>query len=197
MDTDENKKLDEHIEHEEVDDDLVFEESTEEGEALSGAQKVKQLRDKITELQKEKAEYLTGWQRARADYANLQKTLEEDRKRLRGTIEERFIEELLPVVDSFGMAMNNKEAWEKVDAGWRTGVEYIHTQLMNVLKERGFAVFGAVGEVFDPMLHQAVSETESDDKDHDHTIATVLQQGYKLGDNILRPARVSVYKTTL
>jgi molecular chaperone GrpE len=174
------------------DDEIVS--STEEGMELDAQAKVKQLKDKIKDLEKEKQEYLDGWQRARADYANIVKTSEEDKKRMKGFAEEAFIEELLPVVDSFGMAMGNREAWEKVDAGWRTGVEYIHQQLMNTLNARGFAVFGAVGETFDPMLHQAVSDTETEDTSLDHTIASVLQQGYKLGDNILRPARVSVYK---
>lgn len=178
-------------------DDIVFEESSEEGEALSGAQKVKQLRDKIKALEKEKQEYLDGWQRARADYANLQKSSEEDKKRLRGLIEEDFIHELLPAVDSFSMAMKNKEAWEKVEENWRRGVEYIYAQLVGVLKERGFDAFGQTGEQFDPMLHQAVSDTDTNDPKLDHTIAAVLQQGYKRGDNIIRPARVSVYKANL
>jgi molecular chaperone GrpE len=173
--------------------DMVFEESDEEGMALGSNQKMKALKDQIKELQKEKQEYLDGWQRARADYANLQKTTDDDRKRLRTMIEENFIEELIPVVDSFSMAMSNKEAWEKVDANWRTGVEYIYQQLINTLKERGFATFGAIGESFDPTLHEAVSEVETEDPTREHTIATVLQQGYKLGDNVLRAARVSVY----
>lgn len=178
---------------EEVVFDQEYEPSTEEGEALSGAQKVKQLRDKIKVLEKEKQEYLTGWQRARADYANIVKNQDDEKKRLRTLIEENFIEELIPVVDSFSMAMSNKDAWEKVDPNWRTGVEYIYQQLMNTLKERGFTSFGTVGDTFDPMLHQAVSETETDDASLDHTIVIVLQQGYKLGENVLRPARVAVY----
>lgn len=175
-------------------EDVVIEESTEEGEALSGAAKVKKLQEKIKVLEKEKQEYLDGWQRARADYANLQKSTDEDKKRVRGFIEEGMIEELVPVVDSFAMAMQNKEAWEKVDQNWRTGVEYIHQQLMNVLKEHHLSVFGTIGDVFDPSLHQAVSDTETDDSKLDHRLASVLQQGYKLGDTILRPARVSVFK---
>jgi len=173
--------------------DMEFVESDEEGVALGSAQKVKDLKEKIKELQKEKQEYLDGWQRARADYANLQKTTDEDRKRLRNMIEENFIEELIPVVDSFSMAMANKEVWEKVDTNWRTGVEYIYQQLMNTLKERNFATFGAAGETFDPTLHEAVSEVETEDPTREHTIAIVLQQGYNLGDNVLRAARVSVY----
>jgi molecular chaperone GrpE len=65
---------------------------------------------------------------------------------------------------------------------------------MTVLKDRGFATFGAVGETFDPTLHEAVSETETADATLEHKISSVLQQGYKLGDNVLRAARVSVYK---
>ena len=91
------------------------------------------------------------------------------------------------------MAMSNKDAWEKVDPAWRTGVEYIHQQLMNVLREHNLESFGVVGDMFDPSLHQAVSEVATEDTAQDHRIASVLQQGYKLGDTILRPARVSVY----
>lgn len=184
----------EELEPEVLMDDVEFVESTEDGDVLPADQKMKKLQEKIKSLEKEKTEYLDGWQRARADYANLRKQTDEDKKRLRTFIEQNFIAELLPVVDSFGMAMNNKEAWEKVDPNWRTGVEYIYSQLMNVLKDHDLEPFGKVGETFDPTLHEAVSDTETEDPDLDHNIASVLQQGYKLGDLILRAARVSVYK---
>src|ERR1700744_4572343 len=132
------------MDEENMNEDVEFVESDEEGAALSSAQKVKDLKEKIKVLEKEKQEYLDGWQRSRADYANLQKNTDEDRKRMRGMVEENFIEDLIPVVDSFAMAMSNKEAWEKVDPTWRTGVEYISQQLMTVLKDRNLAVFGAV-----------------------------------------------------
>jgi molecular chaperone GrpE len=181
----------------EEENDIVFdpeiETTDEDGAELSSAQKVKELKEKIKELQKEKAEYLDGWQRSRADYANLQKQTDEDKKRVRSMVEENFIAELLPAMDSFSMAMSNKEAWEKVDANWRMGVEYIYQQLMSTLKDHNLEPFGAVGDTFDPTLHEAVSETETNDAKLDHTIASVLQQGYKLGENTLRAARVSVY----
>jgi molecular chaperone GrpE len=184
---------DEDITIENEGEDIVFEESTEEGEALSGAQKIKDLKDKIKELQKEKQEYLDGWQRARADYANLQKNTDEDRKRMRTLVEENFIEELLPTVDSFLMAMSNKESWEKVDPAWRTGVEYIYNQLMNTLESHNLKIFGEVGDTFDPLKHEGVSDEPTEDKKLDHKIAKVNQKGFTLGDSILRPARVSVY----
>ncbi len=184
---------DEDITIENEGEDVVFEESTEEGEALSAGNKVKKLQEQIKELQKEKQEYLDGWQRARADYANLQKSTDEDRKRMRTLIEENFISELLPTVDSFLMAMSNKEAWDKVEPAWRTGVEYIYGQLMSTLESHELKIFGEVGDKFDPLKHEGVSEEPTDDASKDHTLAKVQQKGFLLGDSILRPARVTVY----
>ncbi len=174
-------------------DDVVFEESTEEGVALASASKIKKLQDRIKELEKEKGEYLDGWQRARADYANLQKTTEEDKKRFKELFTESFVMDLVPVVDSFLMAMSNKESWEKVDPAWRTGVEYIYSQLMNALEVHKLALFGEVGEVFDPARYEAVGEEVIDDSTRDHTVAKIIQKGFLLNDAVLRPARVVVY----
>ncbi len=174
-------------------DDVSFEESTEEGEALSAGNKIKKLQEQIKELQKEKQEYLDGWQRARADYANLQKTSDEDKKRFKALFAEKFVEDLIPVIDSFSMAMANKESWEKVDATWRTGVEYIYNQLMGTLESHGLKLFGEVGDKFDPTTHEGVSDEVTDDELKDHTVAKVHQKGFLLGDSVLRPARVSVY----
>lgn len=182
--------------HARMDDteDVVFEESTEEGEAISGAAKVKKLQEKIKELEKEKQEYLDGWQRARADYANLQKSSEEDKKRFKALFTESFIEELIPVVDSFLMAMGNKDAWEKVDPAWRIGVEYIYNQLLGVLSAHDLKLFGEIGEQFDPAKHEAVSEEETEEDSKDHTIAKVIQKGFQLGDSTIRAARVVIFK---
>lgn len=178
-------------------EDVVFdpeiEPTTEEGEVLSAGNKVKKLQEQIKELQKEKQEYLDGWQRARADYANLQKSTDEDRKRMRTLIEENFISELLPTVDSFLMAMSNKEAWDKVEPAWRTGVEYIYGQLMSTLESHDLKIFGEVSDTFDPLKHEGVSEELTDNTSKDHTLAKVQQKGFMLGESVLRPARVTVY----
>lgn len=177
--------------------DVVFDEeiveANEDGTELSGTDQVKKLREKIKGLEKEKQEYLDGWQRARADYANLQKNSDEEKKRMRTLVEESFIEELLPTVDSFLMAMSNKEAWEKVDPAWRTGVEYIYGQLMNTLESHNLKIFGEVGDTFDPAKYEAVEEQGTDDENKDHTVAKVHQKGFLLGESVLRPARVLVY----
>lgn len=170
-----------------------FVESTEDGDELAVPTKIQKLKDRIKELEKEKTEYLDGWQRARADYANLQKTTEEDRRRVRALLEEDWMHKLIPVVDSFQMAFANREAWDKVEPAWRNGVEYIYAQLMSTLESHGLKIFGEVGESFDPTKYEAVSEEETDDQKLDHTIAKVIQKGFILGENVIRPARVVVY----
>lgn len=174
-------------------EDVIIEESTEEGEAISSGAKIKKLQEKIKLLEKEKAEYLDGWQRSRADYANLQKANEEDKKRSKVIFTESFVEDLIPTVDSFLMAMSNKESWEKVEPAWRSGVEYIYQQLMNALESHGLKLFGEVGDKFDPARYEAIEEEEIADESKDHTVSKVIQKGFLLGDQTLRPARVKVY----
>jgi len=180
-------------ENEDVIIDEEIEPSTEEGEALAGSAKIKKLQEKIKILEKEKIEYLDGWQRSRADYANLQKANDEDKKRLKTIFTESFVEDLIPTVDSFLMAMSNKEAWEKVDPAWRSGVEYIYQQLMNTLESHGLKLFGDVGDTFDPARYEAIEEEETTEETSDHTVSKVIQKGFMLGEQILRPARVKVY----
>ncbi len=181
------KKDEEQIE------DVEFVASDEEGAEKSAFDKLKKLKEKIIELEKEKQEYLDGWQRARADYANLLKASDEEKKKLKAFVAEEIIRDLIPVIDSFIMAMANKEAWEKVDSAWRHGVEYIYQQLLNGLEAHKFTLFGEVGELFDPARYEAVGEEESDDVSKDHKIAKVIQKGFLLEGAVIRPARVVVF----
>ena len=68
---------------------------------------------------------------------NLERSEETKRKELRAHITAGFVEDLLPTLDSFDMAFANKEAWEKVDANWRAGVEYIYQQLVRTVEDYG------------------------------------------------------------
>ena len=101
---------------------------------------------------------------------------------------------LLPAIDSFDMAFANKEAWEKVDSNWRIGVEYIYTQFMNGLSDSGIEKIDKVGVSFDPNFHQSISSVSTDIKDRDHTIESIIQAGYKIGDRVIRPARVNIFE---
>jgi len=73
-------------------------------------------------------------------------------------------------------------------------VEYIYTQLNGIFEEYGVKAIGEVGEPFDPNIHQSIDIVETDKKELEHTVAQVIQKGYKLGERVLRPARVNVYE---
>jgi molecular chaperone GrpE len=172
-------------------DDVTFEEVNDDGEMDQKAT-LKKLREKIKKLESEKQEYLDLSQRTRADYANFKKEVESTRASDRKYATRKFIEQLLPVLDGYDMAQSNKESWEKVDANWRMGIEYIFGQLKNVLEGEGVIRYGNIGEIFNPELHESIEITKvENEKEHD-TITRVLQQGYRMHEIILRPAKVYV-----
>lgn len=173
--------------------DIEFIESNEDGDELPAKDIVKKLRTDLKLCRKEKEEYLTGWQRAKADYVNLQKDTDSKIKDIKALVTSNFVEDLLPALDSFDMAMGNREAWEKVDANWRNGIEYIRAQFARVLEDNNVTAINQTGVVFDPNLHESIETIETDDKSKDHTIVDIVQSGYKIGDRIIRPARVKVY----
>jgi len=155
---------------------------------------LKKLREDLKVAKKEKEEYLTGWQKERAEFANYKKGEDDRRTKFSEIMTEDILSRFLGVIDSFNMAFANKAAWEKVDANWRKGVEYIYGQLNAIFEEYGVKPVGAVGESFDPNIHQPVEMVPADKKEQDHKVATVIQKGYKLGERVLRPARVNVYE---
>lgn len=206
MSDEETKKIENTPVEEEAEDDVVefeFNEDPEEksstfdgasGEDSEVLAKIQKLKAELKQAKKEKEEYLLGWQKERADFANYKKE-EDNRKALFSeAIRERIISSFLSVADSFNMAFANREAWEKVDEGWRKGVEYIYSQMNGVFEEYGVKSVGTVGEPFDPNMHESIDMVVTDKKEDDHKIATVIQKGYKLGDRVIRPARVNVFE---
>jgi len=177
--------------------DLEFEPSNEDGETLDieGAEaKLKKLKDELKIAKKERQEYLDGWQKERADFANYKK---DESKRLNFFADrekEKLLMDFLPVSDSFNMAFTNKEAWEKVDKNWRSGVEYIYSQILSVLENNNINQFGEVGDIFNPTIHQSIDIVETKNEDEDHTIARIDSKGFIMGERVLRPAKVVVYQ---
>jgi len=177
-------------------DDFEFEPETDadSGSSIDFAEKLKKLKDELKVAKAERAEYLNGWQKERADFANYKKDETERLSRAKEYTKERFVEDLLPVLDAFDMAFSNREAWEKVDKTWRGGVEYIHQQLLRILVEAGiFEIAPVEGEKINSNFHEPVESIPTEDKDKDHTVAKLLQKGYRIGDRVLRPARINVW----
>jgi molecular chaperone GrpE len=179
---------------EEIVEDVSFVESTEDGDILPMKDVVKKLREELKVCRKEKEEYLTGWQRAKADYINLQKEHGESHVKNSVLVKEKFLRNLLPALDSFDMAFANKEAWEKVDKNWRTGVEYIYQQIANGLNNEGIEKIEKSGITFDPLIHESVNSIKTDNKENNHKVEKVIQFGYKIGNKIIRPAKVNIYE---
>ncbi len=155
--------------------------------------KLKKLREKLRTCDEEKREILEELQRAKADFLNARKRLEEERLQDRVRSKKQHIEELLPLCDSFQMAMNDK-AWENADASWRKGIEGINAQLQGLLNSYGVILIEPLGKPFDPNRHEAIGTEAVTDKNKADTVVKVIQRGYELknGDKIdtIRAARV-------
>jgi molecular chaperone GrpE len=172
-------------------DDIVAEES--ELSVASLKAKLKQLRTELTKAKEERNENLTGWQRAKADLVNFRRNVEEDRFRDSARQKGKIIQSILPTLDSFESATADK-SWQDVDPHWREGVERIRNQLTSSLEKDGLTTFGAIGEPFDPSMHECMSVTATDDEAQDNIIVQVLQKGYRIGNEVIRPAKVIVYQ---
>ena len=155
---------------------------------------LKKFRADLKQAKKEKEEDLTGWQKERADFINYKKQEDDRRAVFSEAMRERILTRFLSIIDSFNMAFASKEAWEKVDANWRRGVEHIYSQMNGIFEEYGVKPIGEVGEAFDPNIHQSIDIVQTDKKELEHKVATVIQKGYKLGERVIRPARVNVYE---
>ena len=136
---------------------------------------------------RERDEYLAGWQRSQADMKNLQKRHEDEKKMFTTLGKETLLQDLIPVLDNFDAAFRNSEVWESVDENWRRGIEYIHTQFVTALENNGVVAYGAVGDAFDTMLHEPVESVGDGEQ-----VTAVLQKGYKIGDRVIRPAKVNL-----
>jgi len=152
--------------------------------------KLKTLKDKLKRLDEEKRAALEELALTKADFLNARKRLEDEKLRAVERQKIKDIEALLPLCDSFTMAMADKKAWEAADERWRKGVEGIYAQLQQVLAGYGVESFDPAGEPFDPNLHEALSTTESDQAPD--TVVSTMQLGYKLNGTIIRHAKVTI-----
>lgn len=148
----------------------------EEGEQSPAA--IQKLREKLATAVKEKQEYLDGWQRARADFANFKKEEAHMLEYKEGRIKADFVEALLPALDSFEMAIKHNPSDE---------LKLVEKQLMGSLQKMGVERFGQAGEQYDHHTHEALAQQGDGE-----TVKSVERSGYKIGDQIIRPAQVII-----
>jgi molecular chaperone GrpE len=125
--------------------------------------------------------------RLAADFDNYRKRVAREQAALITRSTERLVNELLPVLDDLGRALEAAEQHE--EAKLEEGVRLVHRQLAAILKKEGLAEIAAEGP-FDPNVHEALLAQPSDEESG--TVLEVVQKGYKLGEHVLRPARVVI-----
>jgi molecular chaperone GrpE len=135
-------------------------------------------------------EYLEQWRRTAADFANFKRRTEQERAEMGRLFNESLVKALLPALDNFERALASVPEDIK-NSGWVEGVSLTEKQLRAALEKEGLSAIEAVGQKFDPNLHEAVAHEPSQDHEDDCVIAE-FQKGYKLHDRVIRPSMVKV-----
>jgi len=145
---------------------------------------------KISEELKKKQEELDQTtdllKRVQADFENYQKRVEKEKEQFTQYASLGLVKELLPILDSFDLALKNSE---------NEDIKALYSQLFQVLSSKGLKKINALNEKFDPYLHEAVIQEESDKPDG--TVTEELQAGYKFKDKIIRPTKVKISKNKI
>ena len=155
-----------------------------------------ELAERITELERELEtvreqadEQTRSWQRTAADFANYRRRTEEERGVMTQLSNAVLISKMLSVLDDFDRALASVP--EDAHEGWVDGIQLVERKLRTVLESEGVTPIEAVGQPFDPNLHEAVVHQETTDYP-DNVVIDEVQRGYRLGDRVLRPALVRV-----
>jgi molecular chaperone GrpE len=156
-------------------------------EEQADEQALSELEERVALLEKERDEYLNDLRRVAADFDNYRKRTARDQESLVARAHERLVKELLPVLDDLERAL--EAAAEHEEARLEEGVRLVHRELRDALAKEGLVEIETNGR-FDPHVHEALLSQPSEQDDG--AILEVIQKGYRLGDRVLRPARVVI-----
>jgi len=147
-----------------------------------------ELEERLAEVERERDEYLNDLKRVAADFENYRKRVARDQEGLVARAHERLVKELLPVLDDLERALDAAEHHEEVKV--LEGVRMTKDALAAVLASEGVEEIPADGP-FDPHVHEALMAQPAEGVEPGHVVH-VVQRGYRIGDAVLRPARVVV-----
>ena len=156
---------------------------------LELAERIEQLERELAETRAKGDEHLYNWQRSAADFSNYKRRTDDERAQLSQFSNAILINKLLGVLDDFDRALENVPP-EAHDA-WIEGVKLTERKLRNVLETEGVTPIEAIGQAFDPNLHEAVAHEETTEHADNEVIGEV-QRGYRLHDRVIRPSLVRV-----
>jgi molecular chaperone GrpE len=146
----------------------------------------------LEELKQEKEELFFQLQRVSADYANFQKRVPKQITDSVSIEKESIIKSLLPAFDNFDHTLDKIKHAENIDDVIK-GIEIIYSQMLDILKSFGVEQINALGEKFNPTVHQAMMQRSEDDKE-EGIILEEFQKGYRLNGLVIRPNKVVVNK---
>ena len=159
-------------------------------EENQGAAEALTLEQQLAAAQAEAADYKDRWMRSQAEFANARKRMDKQRMDAYGNATANVIDKLLPVVDDFERAMENLPA--EIDGNrWQQGIQLVQRKLLAMLDTFNVTPIDAVGQPFDPNMHEAITQ-EVTDAYESGVVCRVLQTGYKIGDRVIRPSLVVV-----
>ncbi|HBE90299.1 MAG: nucleotide exchange factor GrpE [Candidatus Andersenbacteria bacterium RIFCSPHIGHO2_12_FULL_46_9] len=138
------------------------------------------------------SEYLSGWQRAQADLDNYRRRVHQEQHQQNAQVKRRLIYDLMPLIDNFRAITIHLPADLK-DNVWAQGVLHVARQLEQLLHQYEVVPINESGQPFNPILHEAVA-TVKDDAVSSGSVVEVMQTGYRIGDQVIRPAKVKVAK---
>jgi len=146
-----------------------------------------QLKQALAEAQEKAEANLAGWQRAQADFVNYKRRAEREMKESREYAIGALVLNLLPVLDDFERALAAIPE-EEAQMSWMEGIQAIERKLRATLEAQGVAQIKAVGEPFDPHVHEAVMQAPGEEG----MVVEEVEKGYQLNDRVIRPAKVVV-----
>jgi molecular chaperone GrpE len=165
-------------------------EDTVSGESSVSMDEFVSVKAQLEEAQAKAKEYFDGWQRERADFSNYKRRVDREQATLSQNIAAEVIKKYLLVLDDLDRAVKLRPSEGEVSA-WANGIELIYRKLQNIIDVEGIKRIPAEEEEFNPLRHEAISYEDSPEHSSGQIIG-VVQEGYTLGERVLRPARVRV-----
>ena len=181
------KKKHKHEEFAENQDEAVAtsENTSSDVEQLSA--EIDGLKKRLAEAEAKTSEYKDSWLRSQAEFQNYRKRLERDNEMMYASMKGDIIKKVLPVLDDLERALQNRPA----EDAWANGIELVARKFQNILESEGLKKIDALGKEFDPNFHEAISHEPANGAQSGHVIG-VVQNGYMLGERVIRPALVRV-----
>src|SRR5688572_132070 len=182
--------MNEKKKHKQEDEQINEAQATEAEMPVDGNQNSAERETLVNQLKEAEAkvvEYKDGWARSQAEFQNYKKRIERDNELTYANMKGDIIKKVLPALDDLERALQNRPA----DDAWASGIELIARKLQNILDNEGVKRIEAKGMAFDPTFHEAITHEPSDEVPSEHVI-DVIQNGYMLGERVIRPALVRV-----